>query len=73
MLLLEDKRQDILKKEWDDIIRQREYERIMGIKEFDNKRILWMKKVLKYYMRNNKDQGYTQINWAGIGLAKRRR
>ena len=72
MLLLEDKREDLAGfiKKYQDL---EEYRRIMGIKEFVHKKKLRMSQNCKYYMRNNKDQGYSQIDWKGLTLSKHRR
>ena len=74
MLLLEDQRKI---KSLEDFNRKyqelEEYRRIMGIKEFVHKKKLWMSQNCKYYMRNNKDQGYSQIDWKGLTLSKHRR
>ena len=73
MLLLEDNREKGLLEEFARASILEDYHRVMGISMFVNRRTLWMRRVCHYYMRNTKDQGFAQINWAGLSIAKKRR
>lgn len=74
MLLLEDKRKYKNMQEFKEMLDAEEvFYSIMGIKEFNNRSRLWMKKVCKHYIRKGCGyQGFTHTNWDAIALAKRR-
>lgn len=62
-----------LGKEFEELKKLDEYLQVMQIYPFINRKRLWMKMNSKYYMRNNKDQGYSHIDWSGLALSKHRR
>jgi hypothetical protein len=62
-----------LSEEFDRLFEREEFLRVMEIRPFNNRKILWMSMNCKYYMKNNKDQGYSHIDWSGLALAKHRR
>lgn len=73
MRLLEDKSNRNMQELWDKLTARDIYNNIMGIKEFKHSRTLWIKRVVKYRMRKNKEQGYSQVDWKGLVMAKHRR
>lgn len=64
---------NITKEEFENAKRLNDYIEGMGADiPFNNKVRFWMKQVCKFYMRNNKSQGYTRVDWEKFEVMKRR-
>ena len=73
MLLLVDKREEDLLKEYEKASEVEAFHKVMRVSMFNNRPRLWMKQVCHYYMRNTKNQDFSQVNWENMNMAKKRR